>query len=61
MLEGLFTRNVFSPCPLLPPLKLGIVPMVTVWITDKMGDRHFLYIIVMTKKKKKKKKITDTG
>ena len=25
--KGLFTRNVFSPCPLLQPLKFSIVPM----------------------------------
>ena len=25
--KGLFTRNLFSPCPLLPPLKFGIMPM----------------------------------
>ena len=30
--------TVFSPCPLLPPLKLSIRPMVTVWIIDRMGD-----------------------
>ena len=36
--EGLFTRNVFSPCMLLPPLKFNIVPMVTVW-TRKHSSR----------------------
>ena len=30
--------TVFSPCPLLPLWKFSIVPMMTVWITDKMGD-----------------------
>ena len=33
--KGLFTRKVLSPCPLLPPLKFSIVPMVTVCITDR--------------------------
>ena len=30
--------SFFGLCPLLPPLKFSIVPMVMVWITDKMGD-----------------------
>ena len=48
----LFTRNVFSPCPLLPPLLFSIVPKVTVWITERMGDRPiFSPIILMTIKR----------
>ena len=34
--EGLFTRNVFSPCSLLPVLKFSIVPIMAMWIMDRM-------------------------
>ena len=30
ILQGLFTLIVFSPCPILSPLKFSIMPMVTV-------------------------------
>ena len=31
--------KVFSPCPLLHPLKSSIVSMLTVSITDRIGER----------------------
>ena len=47
--KGLFTLSVFKPYPLLPPLllQLGIMPMMTLWITDRMGDRPILSVILM--------------
>ena len=46
----------FSLCPLLPPLLFSIVPIVMVWITNRMGDGPFLFIILMIIKR-----ITGTG
>ena len=36
--ENLFTRNIFSPCLLIPSLKMRIVPIVMVWKMDRMVD-----------------------
>ena len=38
LFQGLFTRSDFSPCPLLAPLKLRIVPMVMLQIMDRIND-----------------------
>ena len=56
---GSFIRNVFSPCPLLPLLLVSIIPMVSVWIMDRMGDEPNLFVILMTIKKSFTKSVNN--
>ena len=36
--KGLFKRNVYSPCTLLPSIQFSVVVMVMVGIADRMSD-----------------------
>ena len=47
-IQCLFARNFFTLCPLLPLLTFSIVPMVIVWVMERMGNGLIYSVILMT-------------